>query len=166
MLQGKGSRPEAGGPWSVLPRTKSWAQLCGAGRTRRGQGQEEGERETWPQSKFLKLQVPLHTLDLGLYRSGKAARPLRANGGGHQTDRWQGRPAPPGAPQALRTTVHTDPADSWETHTCMYRHTATGRIRASRSGRLQTEPTMLNSEPGHLKKWFRVKEDIKQNRQE
>lgn len=39
------------------------------------------------------------------------------------------------------------------------RHTDTGRIRASRSGQLQTEPTALNSEPGHLKKMsFMLKE--------
>ena len=132
-----------------------------------GSGGKRRERERRGQkSKSLKLQVPLHTLDglAYIWEGSKASEGEKRRG---PPDRQvAGDQAPPGAPQALGTTVHTD-RRLWETRTCTYRHTDTGRVRASRSGQLQTEPTALNSEPGHLKKnVFHVKENIKQNHQE
>lgn len=90
MLQGKGSRPEAGGPWSVLLGPRAGPSSAGR-EDSSGSGARGGrERDVAPEASFLNFKCPC-TPWLGLYRSGKAARPLRArNGGGHQTDRWQG----------------------------------------------------------------------------
>lgn len=108
MLQGKGSRPEAGGPWSVFSDQELSPALRGRRDARRVRG-KEGERGVAPETSFLNFKCPC-TPWLSLYRSGKAARPLRAKRRGPPDRQVAWGPAPPGAPQALRTTVHTDPA--------------------------------------------------------
>lgn len=74
-----------------------------------------------PEASFLNFKCPC-TPWMGLYTSGKAAKPLRARNG-RATRQTGGRgPAPPGAPQALRTTVHTDPAALGDTHLYVQTH--------------------------------------------